>query len=78
MTNTHDAEKVKRLVSISAITFDALKGFVMNLEKLPEWQKSALPDEFDNACDLLLFVGLELGAVLVEFDAVERISEVEE
>lgn len=77
MTNTHDAEKVKRLVSISAITFDALKGFVMNLEKLPEWQKSALPDEFDNACDLLLFVGLKLGAVLVEFDAVERISEEE-
>lgn len=77
MTKTHDAEKVKRLVSISAITFDALKGlsalpdefdnacdFVMNLEKLPEWQK-------------LLFAGLKLGAVLVEFDAAGRISEEE-
>ena len=77
MTKTHDAEKVKRLVSISAITFDALKGFVMNLEKLPEWQKSALPENYKLAHTVLLAFGLSLANLLIELGVAERVSEEE-
>ena len=78
MTNTHEKEQIKKLLMICGLTLEAIKNLSIKFEELPEWQKSALPDEFDNACDLLLFAGLKLGAVLVEFDAAGRVSEVEE